>query len=64
MRIHGYPDDYVLRGPIRGRTGTVRDLDQHRQIGNSVPPPLARAIAEKVKEVLECQKSMNCSDIP
>ena len=22
MRIHGYPDDYVLRGPIRGRTGT------------------------------------------
>ena len=64
MRIHGYPDDYVLRGPIRGRTGTVRDLDQHRQIGNSVPPPLARAIAEKVKEVLECHKSMNCSDIP
>ena len=64
MRIHGYPDDYVLRGPIRGRTGTVRDLDQHRQIGNSVPPPLARAIADKVKEVLECQKSMNCSDIP
>ena len=64
MRIHGYPDDYVLRGPIRGRTGTVRDLDQHRQIGNSVPPLLARAIAEKVKEVLECQKSMNCSDIP
>ena len=62
MRIHGYPDNYVLRGPIRGRTGTVRDLDQHRQIGNSVPPPLAHAIAEKVKEVLECQKSMSCSD--
>lgn len=64
MRIHGYPDSYILRGPIRGRTGTVRDLDQHRQVGNSVPPPLAKAIAEKVKEVIQCQKSMNCSDIP
>lgn len=62
MRIHGYPDSYVLRGPIRGRTGTVKDLDQHRQVGNSVPPPLAKAIAEKVKEVILCQKSTNCSD--
>ena len=63
MRIHGYPDSYVLRGPIRGRTGTVKDLDQHRQVGNSVPPPLAQAIAEKVKEIIICQKSTNCSDI-
>lgn len=62
MRIHGYPDSYVLRGPIRGRTGTVKDLDQHRQIGNSVPPPLAKAIAMKVKETILCQKSLNCSD--
>ena len=61
MRIHGYPDSYVLRGPIRGRTGT-KDLDQHRQVGNSVPPPLAKAIAEKVKEIILCQKSTNCSD--
>lgn len=63
MRIHGYPDSYVLRGPIRGRTGTVKDLDQHRQIGNSVPPPLAYAIAKKVKEIILCQKSMSCLDI-
>lgn len=55
MRIHGYPDGYVLRGPIRGRSGTVHDLDQHRQVGNSVPPPLAKAIALKVKEVIQCQ---------
>lgn len=60
MRIHGYPDDYVLRGPIRGRSGTVKNLDQHRQIGNSVPPPLARQVAEKIKEIIICQKSMNC----
>lgn len=62
MRIHGYPDSYVLRGPIRGRTGTVKDLDQHRQIGNSVPPPLAKAVALKIKEIIICQKSMKCSD--
>lgn len=62
MRIHGYPDSYVLRGPIRGRTGTVKNLDQHRQVGNSVPPPLAKAIATQVNEVILCQKSMNCLD--
>ena len=60
MRIHGYPDNYVLRGPIRGRTGTVKDLDQHRQIGNSVPPPLAKAVATKIREIILCRKSMNC----
>ena len=59
MRIHGYPDSYVLRGPIRGRTGTVKDLDQHRQVGNSVPPPLAYAIAKKIKELIICQKFLN-----
>ena len=56
MRIHGYPDSYVLRGPIRGRTGAVKDLDQHRQIGNSVPPPLAKEVALKIKEIILCQK--------
>lgn len=60
MRIHGYPDSYVLRGPIRGRSGSVKDLDQHRQIGNSVPPPLAKAVAEKIKEIILCQKSSKC----
>lgn len=60
MRIHGYPDTYVLKGPIRGRSGSVKDLDQHRQIGNSVPPPLACAVAEKIKEIILCQKSSKC----
>ena len=64
MRIHGYPDDYVLCGPIRGRSGTFKNLDQYRQISNSVPPPLAKAVAEKVKEALLCQKYMNSSAIP
>ena len=57
MRIHGFPDNYVLRGPIRRRSGSVKDLDQHRQIGNSVPPPLAKVVATKIKEALLCQES-------
>ncbi len=53
MRIHGYPDDYVLKGPIRGRSGRVRFLDQHRQVANSVPPPVAKSIAVAILEALE-----------
>jgi DNA (cytosine-5)-methyltransferase 1 len=57
MRIHGYPDDYVLKGPIRGRSGRVRFLDQHRQVANSVPPPVAKSIAVAIMEALEKKPS-------
>jgi len=60
MRLHGYPDDYILCGPIRGRSGRVRFLDQHRQVANSVPPPVARVIAEAIAEALYVQEK-NCS---
>ena len=55
MRIHGFPDEYVLRGPIRGRSGSVRNLDQHRQVANSVVPPVARAIATEIKKYLHAK---------
>jgi len=55
MRIHGYPDDYVLKGPIRSRTGSVKNLDQHRQVANSVPPPLAKVLAQQIKRFLDEQ---------
>lgn len=64
MRIHGYPDDYLLKGPIRGRSGRVRDLDQYRQIANSVPPPIANLLATQIRELLQCQESLNCLDTP
>lgn len=60
LRIHGYPDKYMLKGPIRSRSGRVRDLDQHRQVANSVPPPLAKAIAKEIRKIL-CQKSLKSS---
>lgn len=61
MRIHGFPDSYLLKGPIRGRSGRVRNLDQYRQIANSVPPPVARILAQEIYHRLLCQKSSNCS---
>ena len=51
-RIQGFTDRYVFEGPIRRRTGTVRNLDQHRQIANAVPPPLATAVAKSIKSAL------------
>ena len=51
-RLQGFPDRHVFEGPIRRRTGRVRDLDQHRQVANAVPPPLARAAAAQVREAL------------
>lgn len=51
-RIQGFPDRHVLVGPIRRRTGNVRDLDQHRQVANAVPPPLAQDVALSVRSSL------------
>jgi DNA (cytosine-5)-methyltransferase 1 len=64
MRIHGYPDSYLLKGPIRGRSGRVRNLDQHRQVANSVPPPVAFVLAEAIKETLDAHlptKQSSCA---
>lgn len=57
MRLHGFPDNYQLRGPIRGRSGRVRQLDQHRQVANSVPPPVAQAVASSIYALLADIKS-------
>lgn len=51
-RLQGFPDKHVFTGPIRGRTGSVRDLDQHRQVANAVPPPMAKAVATRIAETL------------
>ncbi|HET9918505.1 MAG TPA: DNA cytosine methyltransferase [Ktedonobacteraceae bacterium] len=59
MRLHGYPNEYILKGPIRGRSGTARYIDQHRQVANSVPPPVAKILAQSLLRTLECQKSLN-----
>lgn len=61
MRLHGYPDHYLLKGPIRGRSGRVRHLDQHRQVANSVCPPVAYVLAKEISKVLMSPKhSQSC----
>ncbi|MEB3885446.1 DNA cytosine methyltransferase [Lyngbya sp. CCY1209] len=62
MRIHGYPDDYLLKGPVRGRSGRARHLDQHRQVANSVPPPVARAISKEIASFLNQEKFVEPSE--
>ena len=57
LRLHGYPDEYKLKGPIRSRSGRVRQLDQHRQVANSVPPPVAKALAKSILTIIRCRKS-------
>jgi DNA (cytosine-5)-methyltransferase 1 len=42
-RLMGYPDDYVFHGSIN---------EQYNMVGESVPPPLSRAIAGEVKRSL------------
>lgn len=64
MRIHTYPDDYLLKGPMRGRSGQVKNLDQYRQVANSVPPRIAWILAKAIREVIECQLSLNSSATP
>lgn len=54
MRLHSFPDSYVLCGPIRGRSGSVKVLDQHRLVANSVPPELGRVLADAIRSYLLC----------
>ena len=39
-RLMGYPDDFVFHGSKN---------EQYNQVGESVPPPLSRAIAREVR---------------
>jgi DNA (cytosine-5)-methyltransferase 1 len=52
MRIHTFPDKLILQGPIRSRSGNVKNLDQHRQVANAVPPKLAEIIAKEILKVI------------
>ncbi|RAK44465.1 DNA (cytosine-5-)-methyltransferase [Macrococcus epidermidis] len=46
-RLQSFPDDFIFFG---------NKQEQYRQVGNAVPPLLGKAIATKVREVLENEK--------
>ncbi len=42
-RIQGFPDDFIFSGTT---------TQQYRMIGNAVPPPVARSVAELIRDLL------------
>lgn len=44
MKLQGFPDDYVLQGTLSS---------QITQVSEAVPPPLANAVAQSIKELFE-----------
>lgn len=52
-RLQSFPDWYEFFGPRSGHHGNVRTQDWYEQIGDAVPPLLARAIAEHLRPWLE-----------
>lgn len=46
-RLQGFPDDWQFHG---GKTTS------YRQVGNAFPPPVAKAVAEKVRHALSVQR--------
>lgn len=51
-RLQSFPDDFIFEG-MRTKMSWEKGLSQYQQIGNAVPPLLAKAIATKIKNILE-----------
>ena len=54
-RLHGYPDRFRFMGPLNS---------QYRQIGNSVPPLLAKAFGDHIRDFLVSGTFENTGDNP
>lgn len=46
-RIQGFPDDWAIWG---------RKTAAYRQVGNAFPPPVARAVGEKIREAISVRR--------
>ena len=51
-RLQSFPDTYIFKGK-RTTMSWEKNLSQYQQIGNAVPPLLAKAIAENIIEYLK-----------
>jgi DNA (cytosine-5)-methyltransferase 1 len=51
-RLQSFPDDFIFEG-MRTKMSWEKGLSQYQQIGNAVPPLLAKAIAEKISSILK-----------
>jgi DNA (cytosine-5)-methyltransferase 1 len=50
-RFQSFPDDFIFEG-MRTKMSWEKGLSQYQQIGNAVPPLMAKAVADKIKDVL------------
>ena len=50
-RIQSFPDTYIFKGK-RTTMSWEKNLSQYQQIGNAVPPLMAKAIAKSLKKIL------------
>ena len=50
-RFQSFPDDFIFEG-MRTKMSWEVGLSQYQQIGNAVPPLMAKAVADKIKEIL------------
>ena len=53
-RLQGFPDDWKFSG---GKTAS------YRQIGNAFPPPVARAVAEKIYHCLTARRFVRVTKV-
>ncbi|WP_281336728.1 DNA cytosine methyltransferase [Flavobacterium eburneipallidum] len=51
-RFQSFPDDFIFEG-MRTKMSWEIGLSQYQQIGNAVPPLMAKAVADKIRDVLE-----------
>lgn len=51
-RLQSFPDDFIFEG-MRTKMSWEKGLSQYQQIGNAVPPLLAKAIGEYVVNILK-----------
>ena len=51
-RFQSFPDDFIFEG-MRTKMSWEIGLSQYQQIGNAVPPLMAKAVADKIKEILK-----------
>lgn len=55
-RLQSFPDHYIFQGK-RTTMSWEKNLSQYQQIGNAVPPLLAKAIAEQIKKTIITQNN-------
>ncbi len=62
-RLQSFPDSFVFKGkPTTGGSRRRIESPQYSQVGNAVPPLMARAVGRLVRSLLECTAASSNPD--